>query len=542
MVETRVGRGATPPLTGAHPQDSQSTMIPSRRPPSSRPFLAAPRTDFYHPARAIDAALHGLERAIRRSEGIGLVVGAPGTGKTLLLAKIAEHVRDDFDVALLSGARICTRRALWQSILAEVGEPYRGIDEGELRISVVERVRGLAATGSGLAILVDEAHTLPSRLLEELRLLTNIPTPLPSVHVVLAGTTEMEERLGGARMESLAQRVGGRHYLEPLDHAETLAYLRTQMRAAGRRWEDAFEQGADDAVFAVTDGIPRLVNQVCDLALVTAAERGKARVNAADVAAAWRDIQRLPAPGAAAVHAPAPQPARLPGTLDDQAPTVVEYGVPDAAFDMDDAAEPWVTHEFGAAGDPDDARDQATIPGRGRGAGIPVEDSAEFSDELPDGRCADDAPWPRGREGSPAVAAGGSLDPWSGPEVEIVFEADDDPFAGYFGAAEAGPRAGGPERYVVRGPDDFAARRHVSSREGAALAKRLPAAELAPADPGVPEAPRAAASPDDDADLLVIEEDEWTPPPDPNAWRVLPVRPGDYSRLFARMRRGASDV
>ena len=83
-------------------------MIAPRR-PSSRPFLSAPRTDFYHPARVIDAALHGLERAIRRSEGIGLVVGPPGTGKSLLLAKVAEHVRDDFDVALLSGARICTQ-------------------------------------------------------------------------------------------------------------------------------------------------------------------------------------------------------------------------------------------------------------------------------------------------------------------------------------------------------------------------------------------------------------------------------------------------
>jgi Cdc6-like AAA superfamily ATPase len=108
--------------------------------------MAAPRTQFYFPARAIDAALHATERAIRRAEGVALVVGQPGTGKSLLLAKVAEHVRDDFDVALLSGARILTRRALWQSILAEIGEPYRGIDEGELRMAVVDRIRGLAAS------------------------------------------------------------------------------------------------------------------------------------------------------------------------------------------------------------------------------------------------------------------------------------------------------------------------------------------------------------------------------------------------------------
>jgi type II secretory pathway predicted ATPase ExeA len=152
--------------------------IPSRH-PSSRPFMAAPRTQFYHPATLIEAALKGIERCIRRAEGASLVVGTPGTGKSLLLAKVADHVRDDFDVALLSGASICTRRALWQAVMAAIGEPYRGIDEADLRIALVERIRGLAATGSGLAILVDEANTLPTRLIEELRLYISF-WPAPS--------------------------------------------------------------------------------------------------------------------------------------------------------------------------------------------------------------------------------------------------------------------------------------------------------------------------------------------------------------------------
>jgi outer membrane protein OmpA-like peptidoglycan-associated protein len=75
------------------------------------------------------------------------------------LAKVGESVAEDFRVALLSGARICTRRALWQSILVDLGKPYRGIDEAELRIAVAEVVRELAVKGSGLVILVDEAHT-----------------------------------------------------------------------------------------------------------------------------------------------------------------------------------------------------------------------------------------------------------------------------------------------------------------------------------------------------------------------------------------------
>jgi type II secretory pathway predicted ATPase ExeA len=509
-------------------------MIAPRRPPSSRPFLAAPRTDFYHPARAIDAALHGTERAIRRSEGIGLVVGPPGTGKTLLLAKLAEHVRDDFDVALLSGARICTRRALWQAILSEIGEPYRGIDEGELRIGVIERVRGLAAAGSGLVILVDEAHTLPTRLLEELRLLTNIPTPLPAVHVVLAGALEMEERLGTSRMESLAQRIGVRSYLEPLDHAETAAYLRTQMKVAGQQWEAVFDRGSDNAVFSATDGVPRLVNQLCDLALVQAGEAGRKRVGPSDIAAAWRDIQRLPATslGGFAAADPvddAPADAAAPGEVGGE---VIEFG----SFD----SEPLEM--------------EATLP-----AGHDIDDSlhlgallGEMFDIHPDGGeaalpAADDGWRGTERRGGPHDDRAGRSapqgNPWSGPEVELVFDYASDPFAEYFADDVAVV-----ERLVVKGPDDFSGRRHVASREGSSLARQLapnvaqPTSQSIPTlPPPSPVAPGAcdAAGPLDDSDMVVIEEDLWMPPTEAPR-RAIPVRLGDYTRLFARMRRGGT--
>ena len=508
---------------------------------ASRPFLAAPRPDFYHPARAIDAALHGIERAIRRSEGVGLVVGPPGTGKTLLLAKLAEHVRDDFDVALLSGARICTRRALWQAILAEIGEPYRGIDEGELRIGVVERVRGLAASGSGLVILVDEAHTLPTRLLEELRLLTNIPTPLPSVHVVLAGTRAMDERLGTARMESLAQRIGARFYLEPLDHDETMAYLRTQMKVAGLQWDVVFERGSDDAVFAATDGVPRLVNQLCDLALVQAGESGRKRVGPAEINAAWRDIQRLPAPSfghcadrTPPMHDTFPASSGMLGETDHDGAAaglegaIVEFGSFDADLDEDDGVP-------------------ASIGAGAIGAGMAFDDRYEGSGEDGDDEVAGPSPVPAGRDRSPAATG----NPWSGPEVELVFDGIEDPFAEYFADAERVV-----ERYVVRGPDTFSDRRHVASREGASLSRQLPAAGQAPVVADAQPRPAAAgpmpeptvtgdarqpgvADDADDADMVVIEEDLWTPPAEVDR-RVVPVRPGDYRRLFARMRRGGS--
>ncbi|MFY8222890.1 MAG: ExeA family protein [Pirellulales bacterium] len=499
-------------------------MIAPRRYPSSRPFLAAPRVDFYHPAKGIDAALHGLDRLVRRSEGIGLVVGPPGTGKSLLLAKVADSVREDFDVALLSGARICTRRALWQSILAEIGEPYRGIDEAELRISIVERIRGLAATGSGLVILVDEGHTLPTRLLEELRQLTNIPTPMPAVHIVLGGTSELEEILGNPKMESFSQRIGARHYLEPLDHSETVAYLRTQMKAAGLDWDSAFEPGADDAVFSATDGVPRLVNQLCDHALVMVAEDCRARVTPADIATAWAEIQRLPPPaalahGSAGAHAAAS-----------------DFHAAHDGIEMADELAGALATGFGD--------DMAAEFGSDAG----VVEFGSFGDETaiePEVGAAEASVHER------VARAAAAADPWQGPEVELVFDAAADPFEEYFEQEERVV-----ERYVMRGPEDFSTHRHVASREGTAMARQLDACELvgqasACQNPAptparhasstmspTPAAATVVASEPDDSDMVVIEEDILEHPSEVHRKSIFTVRPGDYRSLFARLRRG----
>ena len=487
--------------------------------------MAAPRVDFYHPAREIDAALQAIERAARRAEGIGLVVGPAGTGKSLLLAKLAEHLRDDFDVALLSGARICTRRALWQAVLADIGEPYRGLYEGELRINIVERIRGLAATGSGLVILVDEAHTLPTRLIEELRLLTTVPTPLPAVHVALAGTCELEEMLGAPKMESVAQRIATRHYLEPLDHAETMAYLRTQARAAGQEWETLFEAGCDDAIYYVCDGVPRVINQLCDQALVVAADAGRETATATDIAAAWRDIQRLPPPAVLA-HMEA-------GPVGDRCD---EYGA---------APEPGDDSAGVGGGLPEGADGFSAEPLGGGGVGViefgdfdaaicPEASSDPCDDTLVEGMVGEAIAAAPPEPGPASRATGPEVDLIDGPDVELVFDPSCDPFEDFFDGERR------VERVLMRGPDDFSSHRHVASREGTAMAKELDCFEREPAAPVADEAlaaPIDVATGSDDSDMIVIEEDILE---HPSVGRrgIFAVRPGDYRRLFARLRRG----
>ena len=514
-----------------------------------RPFLAAPRPAFYFPARVVEAAREELERGVRRAEGVGLVVGQAGMGKSLLLAKLAEDLRDDFDVALLSGARICTRRALWQSVLAEIGESYRGLEENDLRMSLVERVRGLAATCSGLVVLVDEAQTLPTRLVEELRLLSTVPTPMPAVHIVFAGSRELEERLANPKLESLSQRIVVRTYLEPFDHAETCNYVRSQCRLAGIDWESRFEVGCDDAVFSISDGVPRLINQICDHALVAAGE--SKRLRPADIDAAWREIQRLPSPESLA-FAEQP-PATEPSTSEPAAePSTISFGSLD-----DDEWRHGCWDEPSAAGLDADAEIRADGP-------HPIDGVRESASE--------------GQPASVNAAASPAVDPIQGPDVEFFFDASQDPFDELFEEGEV------VERHLAGGPDDFRGCQQVASPEGGGLADELsafdesatnptadrenvsrprwePAEERSWQDayeyrPGhgnatheIDEELEAALGGDAedssayddasdllDADVIVVEEDLVDDPADAER-SVFAVRPADYRRLFARLRR-----
>src|SRR5207244_2142982 len=119
--------------------------------------------------------------------------------------------------------------ALLQNILFELKLPYRDMDEGELRLSLVDHLEPRSGGPDGLLLLVDEAHMLPLRLLEEIRLLTNVVRDGQTrVRLVLAGGMALEERLTSPKLESLHQRIAARCYLQSLRRDETIYYVQEQ--------------------------------------------------------------------------------------------------------------------------------------------------------------------------------------------------------------------------------------------------------------------------------------------------------------------------
>ncbi len=569
-------------------------------PLATRPFMTVPRVGSFHPSPDATKALDGLIRVIRRAEGIGLLVGPTGSGKSLLLSCLRERIDGDYVVALLSGARICTRRGLWQSILSDLGEAYRDLDEEELRIGLVDRIRGLAATGSGLVVLVDEAHTLPRRLLEELRLLSGVVTAYPAVHLVLAGTIRLEEMLGESDLEGIAQRIAVRGYLEALDYEETCRYVRTQMYCAGLDWDSRFEPECDAVVYSLTEGVPRLINQLCDQAIRLAEQRSADEVGKQDLAAAWEEIQNLPAPASlrseiSGVDVPEQSNASIPQAINHLETCGPEAEVVEEIC-FEDEAEPAVI-EFGALDDDEFVHDEQTNQEAQVESSTLAfsESSAAECSESPvmnkQQRGTEDAPSSIGFEDSqratefavealireaqeglenfPSTSEVPAESPrvhndklCVGSDIELVFDppfdSEDearrpDPFAECFAEEEDIV-----ERFVMEGPDDFHRHLHVASREGQSMSRQL--SEMAcdvPAkheqsndcveDPHVSSdasslkdevlTGEGSEGEPDDSDMVIIEEDHYSDDEVGNP-TVAAVRLSDYSRLFARLRRG----
>lgn len=318
-----------------------------------RAFPAHPRLDRFFASPSAKSARERIVSCLLRGDGPALLLGAAGVGKTMLVEVIARDVADRpkakrLTVVQLAGAQLCTRRALLQSILHGLGQPFREHEEGELRLSLQDALRDKAISGSGVALLVDEAQSLPTRLLEELRLLANtLVEGAPRVRLLLAGSHALDEAFTAPELQAFSQRIAARCYLEPLSRAETADYVRAHIAASGGDPDAALTPDAYEAIALASDGLPRLINQVCDRAVVMAVAQGEATITGESISEAWSDLHQLAAPwhvpsarAVAAASSPSASAAEPPiasvefGVLDE------ELDEPGAVSDVERSVDP----------------------------------------------------------------------------------------------------------------------------------------------------------------------------------------------------------
>ena len=261
-----------------------------------KPFAITPDPRYLFLSERHAEALAHLLYGINEAGGFIQLTGEVGTGKTTVVRSLLGQIPKDAHVALILNPRVTPAEFLL-TICEELGLTVRESDRGSVKELVDTLNRHLLeahAGGQRVVVIVDEAQNLSPDVLEQVRLLTNLETPTQKLlQIILIGQPELRELLKRVELRQLAQRITGRYHLAPLSSAETAGYVRHRLGVAGST-ADLFAPAALSEVHRLSRGIPRVINVLCDRALLGAYTQNEHRVSAALVRQAAGEVYGRP--------------------------------------------------------------------------------------------------------------------------------------------------------------------------------------------------------------------------------------------------------
>jgi general secretion pathway protein A len=241
------------------------------------PFELTPDPAFLFSTKRHNEALAALYYGVRRHKGFVVLTGEVGTGKTLLLRCLLRLLKQSKDIAYayLFNSRLSPTEFL-QYILSDFGLSASRKNKAEMLLDLGHFVISRGSKKLTTVLIVDEAHHLSVDILEEVRLLTNLETTSGKLlQILLVGQPELDEKLDSVGLRQLKQRIALRARLDPLDANETKGYIERRLEIAGANSHggELFSAPTIAAVYRHSRGFPRLINTICENALITAYAR-----------------------------------------------------------------------------------------------------------------------------------------------------------------------------------------------------------------------------------------------------------------------------
>ncbi|MCW8925893.1 MAG: AAA family ATPase [Xanthomonadales bacterium] len=247
---------------------------------SERPFAITPDPRFLYMSHRHREALAHLLYGLGEGGGFVQLTGEVGTGKTTMCRCLLEKIPDNVDVALVLNPKV-TSIELIATVCDELGIEYREQDASVKKLTdLLNRyLLETHARGRRTVLVIDEAQNLSTDVLEQIRLLTNLETRTQKLlQIILIGQPELRTLLQRDDMRQLAQRVTARYRLEPVTREETGAYIKHRLHVCGTT-RPIFNKAAVDLIYRLSGGIPRLINVLCDRALLGAYTEDKLQID-----------------------------------------------------------------------------------------------------------------------------------------------------------------------------------------------------------------------------------------------------------------------
>lgn len=255
------------------------------------PFRLSPDPNFLYLSAQHARALAYIESTIWFTDGFVVISGEIGCGKTTLIEKFLSELDEKVTVARIAQTQITPVQFL-QGLLVQFGyRPFR-MGKAELLATINEHLAEEVDQGRKVVIVIDEAQNLDLSVLEEVRLLSGVGGGREKVlSIILAGQPELNETLDAPELEQLAQRTRLRFHLKPLAEDEIGAYVRHRLRVAGVGNREIFDEDTFPLIYKYTGGVPRLMNTLCDTALLCGFADDDANIDVKQVESAIDELQ-----------------------------------------------------------------------------------------------------------------------------------------------------------------------------------------------------------------------------------------------------------
>lgn len=232
-----------------------------------KPFELAPVGGRVYLSEGHREALATLRYGVISNKGFLLLTGGVGTGKTTVLNTLLGMVKDKVRVVVLNNPTL-SKHEFFTYLSGKLGVPYKN-NKGTFILQLGDFLNNYGKEGGKVLLIIDEAQAFPIDLLEEIRLLSNHAGQGNALSIFLIGQPELQDKLADPALLPLRQRIGLRHHLEPLSESDTGQYIAYRLNQADAANSAIFDNSAVSVIHKESGGNPRLINIICDHALIT---------------------------------------------------------------------------------------------------------------------------------------------------------------------------------------------------------------------------------------------------------------------------------